>query len=79
MTKPRKPVDRVVKGRTEKQRVTARKYNRFRDVVPLDAANPTRSWWVGLNRTEMKTAAAVNQPRIAISRYGRVNDPKHHG
>ena len=69
--------DRIVKSRTAKQRAHANKITQFRAVTDLKEANPTRSWWLGLDRAELQAAAAVEQKRITWSRCGRVSDPKY--
>lgn len=70
--------DRVVKGRTAKQKAHQKRYGAFREVPTTIEAMPTTSWWLGKKtHAELSAAAAAEQPRIAWSKCGRLADPKY--
>jgi hypothetical protein len=68
--------DRLVKAPSAKQRAGADRIKRFREVVKVEEANPSSSWWLGLTREQLQVAAAEQERRINYSRCGRVRDPK---
>jgi hypothetical protein len=69
---------RIVKPRSAKQRAHfARLKTTATAAAPSFAAPPawtvpTSSWWAGASREELRERVLQEQPRIALSRFGRI-------
>jgi hypothetical protein len=65
---------RIVKPRSAKQRAHARLA--FKCAAPTSHVvtnwAPPTSWWTDASRDELRERAAHEQPRIAVSRFGRL-------
>lgn len=74
MSRPSYPVARVVKPPSAKQRANAKRYGTTLVIAPAATASaPSTSWWTGLDRTQLQAQAAAEQPRMASTKFGRLN------
>jgi hypothetical protein len=67
---------RIVKPRSAKQRAHFARLKTTASATPFAAppawTAPTSSWWAGATREELRERVLQEQPRIALSRFGRI-------
>jgi hypothetical protein len=66
---------RVVKGRSVKQQAASKRYAAAiagQVAGALAPSAPASSWWVGLDRQQLREQVEVQRNRMALSRRGRL-------